>query len=139
MKVVAVIILFFIHASCTSNASAVGNCTNSSCSKCYGSLVKHVVQNDENMFKLLQTFFPPNDHPPVFVTVTYEFEKSSTYYTYFWTLQSSYFIQPLEVFQFSSLLLGTPAYLGGKLTITLPDDCENANPEHLEMLTYLVS
>ena len=133
MKIVAVMMLMLAYASSTSNAS---NC---SCSKCYGSLVKHVVQNDENVFRLLQTFFPPNDHPPVFVTVQYEFENSSTYYTYFWTLQSSYFIQPLKVFQFTSLFLGTPAYLSGELIITLPDECENANPEHLEMLTYLVS
>ena len=142
MKVLAISVSFLAYVSYNLHASTVAStaCINESCSECYETLVNHVVKNDKNRFRLLKTFFPPNDHPPVFVIVMYDFENNSKNYTepYFWTFRSSYFLQPLQVFQFTSLFLGTPAYLSGELTIILPDECENANPEHLEMLTYLV-
>ena len=135
-----VAVILFIYISFTTVASVSADCSggNVSCSQCYETLVQHVVKDDKSMFKLLQTFSPPNHHSPVFVVVTYEFENSTTQRIYFWTSYSSYFLQPLEVFRFTSLFLGSPAYLRSKVSIILPDECENADPEHLEMLTYLV-
>ena len=138
MKVVAAMIIVVV-------ASPIIHCTvasdiNTSCNQSYEALADNVLTNDKNKFKLLQTFYPPNQTPPVFVIVMYEFENSTRNdtYTYFWTSRSSFFIQPLEVFEFMSLFLGSPSYLSRNLTIILPSECETANPEHLEMLTYLV-
>ena len=117
------------------------NCTtaNATCSECYQTLVKNIVHDNDNIFSLLQTFFPPNDHPPVFVMVEYQFDNSNTTFTYFWTSKSSFFIIPLDIFRFLSLFFGTPVHHHVSLTLRLPSECEEANPEYFEMLTYLVS
>ena len=135
------ILMFSLQAYPGYGIDMQSNCTtvNASCSECYESLVKNVVHDNDNIFSLLQTFFPPNDHPPVFVIVEYLFEDSNTTLTYFWTLRSSFFIVPLEIFQFLSLFFGTPAYHSSRVSLTLPSECEEANPDYFEMLTYLVS
>jgi hypothetical protein len=136
------VLLFSLLARVGRGIDTKSNCTtasNASCSECYQTLVKNVVHDNDNIFSLLQTFSPPNDHPPVFVIVEYQFEDSNTTFTYFWTLKSSFFIVPLEIFQFLSLFFGTPAYRSSSVSLTLPSECEEANPEYFEMLTYLVS
>ena len=135
------VLLFSVQARVSYGIDTQTNCitANATCSECYQSLVKNVVHDNDNIFSLLQTFFPPNDHPPVFVIVEYHFEDSNTTFTYFWTLKSSFFIVPLEIFQFLSLFFGTPAYHSSSVSLTLPSECEEANPEYFEMLTYLVS
>lgn len=138
-----IILLFSLQAQVSYGIDTRSNCTtaNASCSECYQTLVKNVVHDNDNIFSLLRTFFPPNDYPPVFVIVEYHFEDSNTTFTYFWTLKSSFFIVPLNIFRFLSLFFGTPVHHLNyvSLTLRLPSECEEANPEYFEMLTYLVS
>ena len=138
MKVAAAMIIIVTALASLIVHGSVASDIKTSCNQSYETLVDNVLTNDKNTFSLLQTFYPPNDNPPVFVIVMYKFENSNRNYTYFWTSKSSFFIQPLEVFEFMSLFLGSPSYLSSNMAIILPNECETANPEHLEMLTYLV-
>ena len=71
MKVVAAVIVFTFMFSRNSIASCISvSKTSKTSNESYEALVKNVLTDDKNSFKLLQTFYPPNDSPPVFVIIT---------------------------------------------------------------------
>ena len=55
-----------------------------------------------------------------------------------WSTGHFYFFQPLQVFQFNSLLFGNPDFRSGTVTLTLPSDCANAQIPIMETLTQRV-
>ena len=113
------------------------------CSKCYKVLASSVVYSDRNMFQIQNTFFPPEEESPVFVTVTYEYkdEYDNTLQCeiWFWSTSTFYIFQPLNTFQFTSLFFSDTQLLTSNLTLTLPLDCYNASEEHKTLLTQRVS
>ena len=107
-SIVVCILLFSLQIHVGYGIESSSNCStaNAFCSECYQTLVESAIRVNDNMFSLLQTFSPPNDRSPIFVIVEYKFENSSTKLTYFWTLKSSFFVIPLQIFQFMSLFFG---------------------------------
>ena len=110
-----------------------------SCYECYDTLADSLVNMHNNKYKLRRMFYPLERASPVFVTVTYQFNDSSvSNQTWYWSAGQFYFLQPLEVFQFTSLLFGNPALRSGEITLTLPAECENASKEFMTELTEQV-
>ena len=115
------------------------------CSKCYAVLVATIVEHDRNLFEIQNVFFPPNDSPPVFVTVTYEFKDIGgddnggvQQQVLFWTTSTFYLFQPLPVFQFTSLFFSDTQLQSSEAFLTLPLECNNASEAHMILLTERV-
>ena len=114
------------------------------CSKCYKVLASSVVHNDRNMFEIQNTFFPPEEESPVFVTVTYEYRgKNESNITqseiWFWSTSTFYIFQPLPVFQFTSLFFSDTQMATSNVTLTLPLECFKADEKYKTLLTQRVS
>ena len=93
-------------------------------------LAKALIDNDENVFQLSRTFFPPTANSPEFVDVTYNFTETSETQTWYWSVSTSNFIHPQEVLQFMSLYF-TKAYdfFSGDLKLTLSLMSNTSIPE----------
>ena len=112
---------------------------NQGCDQCYQTLSSFLVNTSNNKYYLRKAFFPPDTIPPVFVTVTYQYDNMSIpNQIWYWSVGSFYFYQPLRVFQFTSLFFGHPDLLRGAVTITLPAQCENAPEDFMQQLTQMV-
>ena len=110
-----------------------------SCDECYDTLADSLVNMRNNKYKLRRMFYPLERSSPVFVTVTYQFNDSSVpNQTWYWSAGVFYFLQPLEVFQFTSLFFGNPAWRSSELTLNLPAECANAPEEFMTELTEQV-
>ena len=117
-----------------------GNCL------CYCELEESLLATEENTLNLTKTFFPPEDNPPEFVTVTYHFNDTNGTIgpqTWYWSAQTSHFLHPFEVFQFLSLFFSKPEpYYTGSLDITVKVECadlSSSDIEKLQLLTQRVS
>ena len=141
---------FFYEVSMAANTSTCENrCGSQSRScLCYCKLEESLLATDENTFELTRKFFPPEENPPEFVTVLYHFNDTNGRgmfgpHKWYWSAQTSYFLHPFEVFQFSSLFFGKPEpYYTQSLTITLKAECEDLISEDftkIELLTQRVS
>ena len=116
--------------------------TTESCASSFTVLEQSLLSRTENRFQLLKTFFPPRDSHPVFVTVTYDFVHNSTIeYSeeWYWSESEFYLIQPLEVFQYTSLFFANFAYRKSRITLELDQECQHVDPMYLEILTQRVS
>jgi len=83
---------------------------------------------------------PPDRISPAFVKVIYQYDNLSiTNQTWYWSIGSFYFYQPLRLLQDTSLFFGNPTWQVGSVTITLPTQCRNAPEEFMEQLTQKVS
>ena len=121
--------------------SAAAECLNQSqrCDECYDTLAKSLVNMRNNKYYLRRMFYPLEKSSPVFVTVTYQYNDSSVpNQTWYWSAGVFYFIQPLEVFQFTSLLFGNPSWRSSDLTLMLPAECASASEDFMTELTEQV-
>ena len=114
------------------------------CSKCFAFLVEQVTQHDRNFFEIQNAFFPPNNSAPVFVTVTYHYQDDGGLEvvhneTWFWSTAIFYVWQPLNVFQFTSLLFSDTLLHTAEANLVLPARCAEASMEHKRLLTQRVS
>ena len=144
------VILFLVVLGCLLHrAAAESECVDAaapecrdqsqSCDECYDTLADSLLNMNNNKYKLRRMFYPLERSSPVFVTVTYQFNDSSVRNrTWYWSAGVFYFLQPLEVFQFTSLLFGNPSWRSGELTLTLPGECANASEEFMTELTEQV-
>lgn len=121
----------------------LGNMTANSCSSDFYLLEENVLSNTQNRFELLRTFFPSKGVHPVFVEVNYRFvngsnseEQSSA--LWYWSVAEFYFVQPLEIFQYTSLFFSNFEYRKSTLEITLAAECADASHEKMELLTQRV-
>ncbi len=114
---------------------------NESCSGNFFLLEQSLLQSTGNRFRLLQAFYPLNEAHPVLVRVQYNFEGLDNHSTqiWFWTESHYYLIQPLEIFQFTSLLFANMPYRQGSISILLDADCSLAPREYFQLLTARVS
>lgn len=110
------------------------------CSKSYAVLEDSLLSNSENRFNLLKAFFPPKEARPIFVTVTYTFNNATNESSvWYWSESEFYLIQPLEIFQFTSLLFANMAYRQSTVELQLDAQCVGASHDLMEMLTQRVS
>ena len=94
------------------NEFTFGDCLpgQESCQECYLTLVKSLLGNDKNVLNLAKTFTSPIHDEPNSVVVKYHFINNSMDHvvTWFWARSGAYFLHPLSVFQFISLIFGKP-------------------------------
>ena len=109
-----------------------------SCHQCYQTLESYLLNTSDNKHQLRRVFYPLEVADPVFVTVTYQYIDTNTTKLWFWSMGIFYFLQPIEVFQFTSLFFGNPSWRSSQLNITLPSECENASNDFMTELTQMV-
>ena len=109
-----------------------------SCHQCYQTLESYLLNTSDNKYQLRRVFYPLEVADPVFVTVTYQYIGTNTTKLWFWSEGIFYFLQPIEVFQFTSLFFGNPSWRSSTLNITLPSECETASNEFMTELTQMV-
>ena len=76
------------------------------CLTSFSVLEESLLSRESNRFNLLRMFYPPRGPLPVFLAVTYRFdglENRSNESIWYWSESEIYFIQPLDVLQFTSL------------------------------------
>ena len=121
----------------------VGQCGDEgeNCTACYQALVKSLMSKDQNLFYLSKAFFPTNSNDrPQFVTITYCFKDTKETKIWYWSEKGSYFIYPLETFEYLSLFFGkASAFFTGNVTVTLDQECLHADDDFMEHLTQRVS
>ena len=158
MKTSSVLVLLLSLSSCAladDIDSSVCIPENNSCAECYSLLVSQVTDRDENLFQLQDTFFPPEKASPLFVTVYYQYGNRSYdcdlesnneegmfdngTKVWFWSSTLFYMLQPLHVFQFTSLLFSDLKSYSSEVCLILDPECYNATTEHMKLLTQRVS
>ena len=113
--------------------------TDRTCATSFTVLEDDLLSQEENRYNLLKAFYPPRNALPVFVTVTYLFGETGNQSVWYWSESEFYLIQPLDVLQFTSLFHSNFYYRMGKMELHLNQDCAEAGPEFMEMLTQRVS
>ena len=108
------------------------------CSSSFHLLEADLLSRPQNRFLLSTKFFPPRDANPVIIKVDYVFEDSNTT-VWFWSESEFYFIQPLEIFLYTSLFFANQPYRQSTLTLELSPDCLNAEELYMKVLTQRVS
>ena len=136
----------------------LGHAEGQTCRDDYEKLASTLINTSDNKYQLSIAFFPTERAPPTFVKVIYLYddinvtndtsianetnianETSITNETWFWSAGAFYFFQPLQVYQFTSLLFGNPAeFRSGTVTLKLPANCADAQTPIMETLTQRV-
>lgn len=107
-KLIALCILIgYYHLTNSSSEKQLCDKPEGSC-LCYQELEASLLATENNTIHLSKAFFPLEDNPPEFVTVTYYFNSSNATKVWFWSTQTSCFLHPFEVFHFSSLFFSKP-------------------------------
>ena len=131
-----VILLLVVLAGLLHRAAAECRDQSQSCDECYDTLADSLVNMRNNKYHLRRVFYPLKRSSPVFVTVTYQYNDSSVpNQTWYWSAGLFYFFQPLEVFQFTSLFFGNPAWRSSEITLILPAECANSSEGFMTELT----
>ena len=118
----------------------LGHTEGQTCRDNYTELAETLINTSDNKYQLSLAFFPTERAPPTFVKAIYVYDDITIpNKTWFWSEGAFYFFQPLQVYQFTSLLFGKPAeFRSGTVTLTLPADCANAQVSIMETLTQRV-
>ena len=109
------------------------------CSNGFHLLEADLLSRPQNRFLLSTKFFPPRDANPVIIKVDYVYEDSNITNVWFWSESEFYFIQPLEIFLYTSLFFANQPYRQSTLTLELSPDCLNAEELYMIVLTQRVS
>ena len=111
----------------------------SSCTSSFHLLEAALLSHPQNRYNLTEVFFPPTDANPVIVEVNYKFENSNITKVWFWSESTFYFIQPLEIFLYTSLFFANQPYRKSIINLQLSTDCIETDDIHLKILTQRVS
>ena len=134
-----VILLLVVLAGLLHSAAAECRDQSQSCDECYDTLADSLLNMRNNKYELRRMFYPLERASPVFVTVTYQYNDSSVpNQTWYWSAGVFYFLQPLEVFQFTSLFFGNADWRSSDLTLTLSAECASAPEGFMTSLTEQV-
>jgi len=122
---------------------AVASLTSGASPDSFYQLERSLLQDPDNRYHLLKAFYPPRKAHPVVVRVRYNFSEDqggagNGSRVWYWSESGFYLIQPLEVFQCTSLLFSNLQYRKSEVEIHLPANCSTAGLEILEMLTLRV-
>ena len=120
------------------NTSAATSQPGPPCSSSFHLLEADLLSRPHNRFLLSTKFFPPRDANPVIIKVDYVYEDSNFTSVWFWSESEFYFIQPLEIFLYTSLFFANQPYRQSTLTLELSPDCINAQDLHMKVLTQHV-
>ena len=113
--------------------------TDPPCSSSFHLLEADLLSRPQNRFLLSTKFFPPRDANPVIIKVDYVYEDSNMTNVWFWSESEFYFIQPLEIFLYTSLFFANQPYRQSSLTLELSPDCLDAQELYMRVLTQRVS
>ena len=110
----------------------------------YRPLATELQKDDRNFYNLQNVFFPPNGGSPVFVTIKYHYSGDDKNITssntiYFWSSAVYFFLHPVRIFQFTSLLLSDPSLRYDEVNLFLPANYSNASSSCMVLLTQRVS
>ena len=106
------------------------------CSSSFHLLEADLLSRPQNRFLLSTKFFPPRDANPVVIKVDYVYEDSNNMTSvWFWSESEFYFIQPLEIFLYTSLFFANQPYRQSSLTLELSPDCLDAEELYMRVLT----
>ena len=111
----------------------------SACSSSFHLLEADLLSRPHNRYNLTAAFFPPRDANPVVVKVYYKYEGSNATNVWFWSESEFYFIQPLDIFLYTSLFFANQPYRMGSITLELSTDCLDADKLQMRVLTQRVS
>ena len=145
MNVHTFLLFIFLHITLISAQTDGCHCANETASdcSCYCHLENSLLSSDGNRENLTRSFFPIESIPTEFVVIKYKYEGKSTSKTWYWGAQASYFVQPFEIFQYTSLFFGgnTLNLRTRDLELTLAPECEPLEPgnENMKSLTLRVS
>ena len=109
------------------------------CSSSFHVLESDLLSRPQNRFLLSTKFFPPRDANPVIIKVDYVYEDSNMTNVWFWSESEFYFIQPLEIFLYTSLFFANQPYRQSSLTLELSPECLDAQELYMRILTQRVS
>ena len=113
---------------------------NESCSSDFHLMEQSLLKSTENRFRLLRAFYPLTEANPVLVRVEYSFDGLDNHsLIWFWTESHFYLIQPLEIFQFTSLMFSNMPYRQGNISLLLNAGCISAPLQYFQLLTARVS
>ncbi len=111
---------------------------NLSCNNNFNTLEGDFLSRVENRYQITRTFFPPRKPRPVVIKVHYSYPDGSNQ-TWFWSESQFYLIQPLEIFQFTSLFFSNLPTRQSEVTVLLSQHCADVGDEFMETLTQRVS
>ena len=124
--------------------SSYSNCEVDNCLECFNRLAYETLYPSQNQLNLQKAFFPPDEAPPVFVIITYNYkfpngsiEKREK--TWFWSASTYYIYQPLAMLQFTSLFFADPEFRTKELALTLPMKCIGVDNSNMQFLSQRVS
>ena len=136
------------------SCNETGNCTRvSHCISKYSELNSYIVNNDEILRQLVETFFDTGKAPSKYVKITYNYLSStltngsndivdnnitnctSHQTTYIWSESILYLLGPKPLFLLTLFAIDIPK---ATLSIKLPCLCEDVQFELLGRLTHLV-
>ena len=126
-------------SSITTLLRAQQTSVDSSCTSSFHFLEASLLSHPQNRYNLTETFFPPRDANPVIVEVNYKFGNSNVTKVFFWSESAFYFIQPLEIFLYTSLFFANQPYRKSDINLELSTDCLDAGELHMKILTQRVS
>ena len=109
------------------------------CSSSFHLLEADLLSRPQNRFLLSTKFFPPRDANPVVIKVDYVYEDSNMTNVWFWSESEFYFIQPLEIFLYTSLFFANQPYRQSSLTLELSPYCLDAEELYMRILTQKVN
>lgn len=133
-SMVMIILTVLLTATCLSSA---GRAQNISCNNSFNILEQDFLSRVENRYQITRTFYPPRDPRPVVVKIYYSY-PDGTNQTWFWSESQFYLIQPLEIFQFTSLFFSNLPTRQTEVTIMLSQQCAGVGNEFMELLTQRV-
>lgn len=115
------------------------------CGTCFRKLVNETITPDGNQYRMQEAFFPPDKANPIYVTVNYAFQDENGTFqnvTWYWSASTYYSsIQPLSVFQYTSLFFGDLSTRTQQLFLVLEMECYNSavnNTGFMMLLTQRV-
>ena len=134
------LILISVSFVALSISQPIGTTTdNPTCSTNFFLMERSLLENTNNRFNLLKAFYPPREARPVVLKVNFTFTDTQKSKIWYWSESEFYFIQPLEIFQFTSLFFANGAYRQSDLVIELDTNCSDAADEFFKILTTRVS
>ena len=131
-------LLLFTSSHCHNEPRGNENTTERNCVNSFAALEDDLLSRELNRYNLLKAFYPPRGALPVFVTVTYQFDKLENQSVWYWSESEIYLIQPLEIFQFTSLFYSNFYYRQADLELHLSEECMETGDEFMEMLTQRI-
>ena len=117
---------------------STGHAQNNTCQSSFHSLEQDFLSRVDNRYKITRTFYHPRNPRPVVIKIHYSYPDGANQ-TWFWSESQFYLIQPLEIFQYTSLFFSNLPHRQTQVTLALSQECEGIGDEFMEVLTQRVS